>query len=93
MLGKYVIGNLASLCMVFGSGRDFLNCIHAWTHVTWNEAGKGCTIAVCHCKVFHVTMYLGTMIKQKTKRDKVDIRIWYMSYVVQIEDFDLLILI
>ena len=38
-------------------------------------------------------MYLGTMIKQKTKRDKVDTRIWYMSYVVQIEDFDLLILI
>ena len=88
MLVKYVIGNLASSCMVFSSGRDVLNHIYAWTHVTWNEAGKRCAITVCHHKVFHVAMYLCTMIKQKTKRDEMDTS---MSYVVQIEDLDLAI--
>ena len=31
------------------------------------------------------------MIKQKTERDEVDTRIWYMSYVVQFKDLDLAI--
>ena len=79
MLVEYIIGNLASSCVVFGSGRDVLDHIHAWTYVTWNEAGKRCAIAVCHHEVFHVAMYLCIMIKQKTKRDEVNQNLVYVQ--------------